>query len=453
MSFENLSLIKSIKSAIDGEGYLIPTPIQEKAIPIILQKKDLLGSAQTGTGKTAAFAIPILQILSEEKESQPHDTKSKKNKHTRIIRALVITPTRELAAQVSESFAVYGKHTGLKNTVIYGGVSQNPQIEKLNKGVDILVATPGRLLDLMNQKYVDVSKIKILVLDEADRMLDMGFIHDIRKIISHIPKERQSLFFSATMPPEVSKLAHSILNHPVKVEIEPEIKTVEVINQSVYFVERTNKKKLLIHLLKNENVTSALVFTRTKRGAEALAKQLNQEKIRADAIHSDKSQHSRQQALNNFKSNRLSVLVATDIASRGIDIEKLSHVINYDIPEDPETYIHRVGRTGRAGLGGTAISFCDIEERGNLKAISRLINKKIPLVEEHPFKSDEANSEPREITPKKFKQRRNRKDSHREKDSRKGKDSHKRKDSHKDLTWAKKRKNKKKKNFGKKKSE
>lgn len=387
MSFENLNLIKSIKSAIDEEGYLIPTPIQEKAIPIILQGKDLLGSAQTGTGKTAAFAIPILQILSEEKAKYPRD-KSVKKKFTRFIKALIITPTRELAVQVSESFSVYGKHTGLHNTVIYGGVSQNPQTEKLKKGVEILIATPGRLLDLMEQKFVDVSKLKILVLDEADRMLDMGFIHDVKKIISKLPKERQSLFFSATMPPEVSKLAHSILNHPVKVEIEPEIKTVEAIEQAVYFVERTNKKKLLIHLIKNENITSALVFTRTKRGAEVLAKQLNAEKIHADAIHGDKTQHSRQRALNDFKANKLTVLVATDIASRGIDIEKLSHVINYDIPEDPETYIHRVGRTGRAGLGGTAISFCDAEERSNLKSIQRLINAKIPMLLEHPFKSD-----------------------------------------------------------------
>lgn len=439
MSFENLKLIKAIHTAVTNEGYTIPTPIQKQAIPVIMEGKDLLGSAQTGTGKTAAFAIPILQILSQENEIEIPKLKSKQ-KPIRTIKALIITPTRELAVQVSESFNVYGQHTKLKNTVIYGGVSQYLQTKKLRQGVDILIATPGRLLDLMNQNYVNLSDIKILVLDEADRMLDMGFINDIKKIISELPVERQSLFFSATMPPEVSKLAHSILNHPVKIEITPEIKTVEAINQQVYFVERTNKKKLLVHLLQNDNISNALVFTRTKHGAEILAKHLNEAKINADAIHGDKSQNARQKALNNFKANRTRVLVATDVASRGIDIEKLSHVINYDIPEDSENYIHRIGRTGRAGLNGIAISFCDSEEKGSLKAIYKLINTRLDVIKEHPFKSDDVNIDRKEIPAKKFNR------------FRKSKNSNARKSSHNDLTYSKNKKRKKFNNFNKKKS-
>ncbi len=377
MSFENLNLIKPLQIALANEGYTIPTPIQQQAIPVILERKDLLGCAQTGTGKTAAFAIPILQILTEEKES---------GKSKRTIKALIITPTRELAVQVGESFNTYGKHTGLRNTVVYGGVSQYPQTDKLRHGVDILIATPGRLLDLINQNYINLSHIKFLVLDEADRMLDMGFIVDVKKILEKLPEKKQSLFFSATMPPEIIRLSNKILNDPVKIEIAPETKTVEAIKQAVYFVSKSDKKKLLIHILKNDNVSSALVFTRTKRGADIISRYLNDAKINTDAIHGNKSQGARQRALNNFKSQRTRVLVATDIAARGIDIDKLSHVFNYDIPDYSELYIHRIGRTGRAGLSGTALSFCDTEERYYLKEINKLIKIPIPVIEDHPYK-------------------------------------------------------------------
>lgn len=393
MSFENLNLIKPIQTALTNEGYKNPTPIQQQAIPVILERKDILGCAQTGTGKTAAFAIPILQILSEEPES---------GKSRRIIKALILTPTRELAVQVSESFSTYGKLTGLKNTVVYGGVSQRTQTDKLRQGVDILVATPGRLLDLVNQGYINLSQIKLLVLDEADRMLDMGFINDIKKIISKVPAKRQTLFFSATMPFEIVKLANTILTNPVKIEIAPESKTVEVIKQAVYFVSKPDKKNLLIHLLKNENILSALVFTRTKRGADSVTKFLNDAKIHAAAIHGNKSQGARQQALNNFKLQRTRVLVATDIAARGIDIDKLSHVFNFDIPDMSETYIHRIGRTGRAGLGGTALSFCDSEERSYLRDINRLIKTTIPVIEDHPFKSNYSESNSFDVPVKKY---------------------------------------------------
>jgi ATP-dependent RNA helicase RhlE len=389
MSFSELNIIKPIQSAITGEGYTIPTPVQQQAIPIILERKDLIGSAQTGTGKTAAFAIPILQILTQEQNiSQPKNNfKKKADKPT--IKALIITPTRELAHQVSDSFTTYGKNTTLRNCVVYGGVSQFNQIDKLRKGVDILIATPGRLLDLMNQNYINLSHIKILVLDEADRMLDMGFINDVKKIIAKLPVKRQSLFFSATMPSEILKLANTILNNPSKVEITPEIKTVEAIKQGVYFVSKPDKKKLLSHILTTEDVLSALVFTRTKRGADVVTKFLNSSEVQADAIHGNKSQSARQRALNNFKLQRTKVLVATDIAARGIDIDKLSHVINYDMPDFSETYIHRIGRTGRAGLGGIALSFCDAGERSNLNDINRLIKTPIPVIDDHPFKSSE----------------------------------------------------------------
>jgi ATP-dependent RNA helicase RhlE len=387
MSFNNLKIIKPIQTALTNEGYTIPTPIQQQSIPVILERKDLLGCAQTGTGKTAAFAIPILQILSEGRETTKESILNKERTKTK---ALVVTPTRELALQVSESFSAYGKHTGLKNTVVYGGVSQYAQTTKLKQGVDILIATPGRLLDLINQNFIDLSHIKILVLDEADRMLDMGFLNDVKKIIALIPVKRQSLFFSATMPAEILKLANTILNNPVKIEITPQSPTVEVIKQAVYFVARPDKKKLLIHLLKNENIPSALVFTRTKRGADIVSRYLNNAKINTDAIHGNKSQQARQRALNNFKSLRTRVLVATDIAARGIDIEKLSHVFNFDMPDFSETYIHRIGRTGRAGLGGTALSFCDTEERYYLKEINRLIKTPITVIDDHPFKSGEA---------------------------------------------------------------
>lgn len=377
MSFEKLNLIQPLQTAISNEGYTIPTPIQSQAIPVILEGSDLIGCAQTGTGKTAAFAVPILQILSEEKVS---------HKSRRIIKALILTPTRELALQISESFKAYGKHTGLKNAVVFGGVSQRAQTMKLREGVDILIATPGRLLDLMNQRHISLNSIKIFVLDEADRMLDMGFINDVKKIIEKLPSDRQTLLFSATMPSEITKLANSILTNPVKIEVSPEQKTVEAVNQSVYFVTKGDKKKLLIHILKNENIESALVFTRTKRGADLVTKVLNDAKIHADSIHGNKSQQARQRALNNFKLNKTKVLVATDIAARGIDIEKLSHVFNYDIPEFAEAYIHRIGRTARAGLGGTALSFCDPEEISYLSSINRLIKQPISVIADHPYK-------------------------------------------------------------------
>ena len=376
MSFENLKLIKPIQLALANEGYTIPTPIQEQAIPVILEGKDLLGCAQTGTGKTAAFAIPILQILHAEKLS---------GKSGRLIKSLIVTPTRELAIQISESFSAYGKHTGLRNTVVYGGVSQKAQTDRLREGVDILIATPGRLLDLMNQNYINLKNIKLFVLDEADRMLDMGFIQDVRKIIAKLPAQRQSLFFSATMPPEIIKLANTILSNSVKIEVNPEQTTIEAIKQSVYFVSKPDKKKLLLHLLKDKEVSSALVFTRTKHGADQVSKFLNGAKIQAEAIHSNKSQNARQRALNNFKSKRTRVLVATDIAARGIDVDRLSHVINFEIPNISETYIHRIGRTGRAGLSGVALSFCDVEEREYLRDINRLIKISIPVINDHPY--------------------------------------------------------------------
>lgn len=377
MSFEKLNLIKPIQKALQHKGYSIPTPIQEQAIPVVLERRDILGCAQTGTGKTAAFAIPILQILCEANRS--HSSKRK-------IQSLIITPTRELAVQIGDSFNAYGKYTNLKNTVVFGGVSQRPQTEKLRRGVDILVATPGRLLDLINQRFIDLSEVKLFVLDEADRMLDMGFIHDVKEIIKKLPEKRQSLFFSATMPYEIIKLANTIVSDPVKIEVAPELKTVEAIKQAVYFVSKADKKNLLIHLLKNENVESALVFTRTKHSADVVTKILNDAKIFADSIHGNKSQQKRQRALNNFKSKRTRVLVATDIAARGIDIQKLSHVINFDIPEYAEDYIHRIGRTGRAGLEGTALSFCDAHEKNFLRSITRLIKMQISVVEDHPYK-------------------------------------------------------------------
>jgi ATP-dependent RNA helicase RhlE len=376
MTFENLNLIEPILKAVKAEGYTEPTPIQEKGIPVLLKGHDLIGCAQTGTGKTAAFAIPILQLLYE---SQAHLAAR------RQIKALIVTPTRELAIQISESFTAYGKYTGLKHTVIFGGVSQNSQTNTLKNGIDILIATPGRLLDLIDQKFVNLQNIQFFVLDEADRMLDMGFIHDVRKIITKLPAKRQSLFFSATMPPEIQKLAATILVKPVKVDIIPVVATTNLIRQSLYFVDKPDKRHLLIHLLKDKSITTALVFTRTKHGADRVSKDLIKAGIKAAAIHGNKSQGARQDALNNFKNKRTRVLVATDIASRGIDVEQLSTVINYEIPNIPETYVHRIGRTGRAGLDGVALSFCDKEEKEYLKDIYKLIAKPIPIVEDHPF--------------------------------------------------------------------
>jgi ATP-dependent RNA helicase RhlE len=387
--FENLNLIEPIFRALKTEGYTNPTPIQEKAIPIILQRKDLLGCAQTGTGKTAAFAVPILQILHSEKNQ---------NQTRRAIHALILTPTRELAIQIGESFSAYGKHTGIRHTVIFGGVPQKPQTDAIRAGVDILIATPGRLLDLINQKYISLHSIKLFVLDEADRMLDMGFIHDVKRVISNLPDKRQTLMFSATMPSEISKLADKILVNPLKVAVTPVSSTVDSINQSLYFVDKKDKKSLLIHLLKDRSIITALVFTRTKHGADKVAKDLNKAGILADAIHGNKSQNARQRALSNFKARKTRVLVATDIAARGIDVEELSHVINFEIPNIAETYVHRIGRTGRAGLSGIALSFCDIEEKTYLKDINKLISKPIPVIENHPFPMrNSANDIPRPI--------------------------------------------------------
>jgi len=376
MSFENLNLIEPILRALKTEGYTTPTPIQEQSIPIILRHQDLLGCAQTGTGKTAAFAIPILQLLYQDRLQ---------HKEQKTIKALILTPTRELAIQIDESFAAYGKHTGLKHLVIFGGVSQNPQTEALRRGVDILVATPGRLLDLMNQKYVHLDHIKMLVLDEGDRMLDMGFVHDVKKIIAKVPAKRQTLFFSATMPNEIQQLANTILTKPEKVEVTPVSSTAETIQQELFYVEKNDKRSLLAHILKDKNIKTALVFTRTKHGADKVVKDLIRVGITAEAIHGNKSQNARQRALSNFKNRTTRVLIATDIAARGIDIDDLTHVINYELPNIPETYVHRIGRTGRAGASGIAMSFCDAEEIEFLKDIHKLISKQIPVNEEHPY--------------------------------------------------------------------
>ncbi|WP_162425593.1 DEAD/DEAH box helicase [Pontibacter pudoricolor] len=375
MTFNELNLIEPILNALKTEGYTNPTPIQQKAIPYILQKRDLLGCAQTGTGKTAAFAIPILQLL----HALPQD----RNKRT--IKSLILTPTRELALQIGESFGAYGRNTGLKHTVIFGGVSQHPQTEALKRGVDILVATPGRLLDLMAQKFVDLSHLQIFVLDEADRMLDMGFVHDVRKVLNVIPAKRQSLFFSATMAPEIMKLADNILVDPAKVEVTPVSSTAHTIKQAVYYVKKADKKNLLIHLLKGNEIDRALVFTRTKHGADRVVKDMAKAGVQAEAIHGNKSQNARVRALDNFKASRTRVLVATDIAARGIDVDDLNHVINYELPNEPETYVHRIGRTGRAGASGTALSFCDGEETAYLVSIQKLISKNVPVIDNHPY--------------------------------------------------------------------
>lgn len=376
MIFEELNLIEPILKALNQEGYTSPTPIQEQSIPVLLQGKDLLGCAQTGTGKTAAFSIPILQKLY-------------KTDHRKGIKALILTPTRELAIQIGESFEAYGRYTGLKHAVIYGGVGQKSQTDALNNGVQILIATPGRLLDLISQGYVSLKSLDFFVLDEADRMLDMGFIHDIRRILKLLPARRQTLFFSATMPPEIESLANSMLMNPVKVEVTPASSTVDTISQFVYFVEKKEKKDLLLHLLKDNSIESVLVFTRTKYGADKLARILTKSGVRAEAIHGNKSQNARQRALTEFKNHTLRVLIATDIAARGIDVDQLSHVINYELPNIPETYVHRIGRTGRAGHEGIAISFCESDELPYLKDIQKLIGKNIPVVKEHPFVTDE----------------------------------------------------------------
>jgi ATP-dependent RNA helicase RhlE len=380
LSFQQLHLIEPLLRALNDEGYTTPTPIQEQAIPAILARKDLLGCAQTGTGKTAAFALPLLQLLCEDAASG----KASPGTGPRPIRALILTPTRELAIQIDESFAAYGRHTGVRHLVIFGGVPQHPQVQGLRSGTDVLVATPGRLLDLCDQRLLDLRGIQYFVLDEADRMLDMGFINDVRKILAKLPQKKHSLFFSATMPPEIQKLAASILVDPAKVEVTPVSSTAETINQSIYFVEKKDKRSLLLHLLNNSAIPTALVFTRTKHGADKVAQGLTRAGIRAEAIHGNKSQNARQRALVNFKNRHTRILVATDIAARGIDIDDLTHVINFELPNVPETYVHRIGRTGRAGASGTALSFCDAEEKEYLRDIQRLISRQIPVVEDHP---------------------------------------------------------------------
>ncbi len=374
MNFFESNVTPSILKALQSENYHTPTSIQQEAIPPILLGRDFLGCAQTGTGKTAAFAVPTLQRLAAAAPEFP-----------RRIRSLVLTPTRELALQVDESFRTYGQYTDLQVCVIFGGVPQGPQETALKAGVDILVATPGRLVDLMGQGLVSLNHVEILILDEADRMLDMGFLHDVKKIIACTPVTRQTLLFSATMPPEIVKLSHTLLKDPVHVTIAPESPTIEAIEQSVYFVDKQNKRALLLHLLQDPSIESALVFTRTKHGADRVARELKKHGVECQAIHGDKSQGARQLALTEFKNRKIRVLVATDIAARGLDIDDLSHVINYEIPNIPETYVHRIGRTGRAGRVGVSLSLCDFEEKKLLKDIEKFCNRTIPVVQEHPF--------------------------------------------------------------------
>lgn len=375
MTFEHLLNSHALIKALGKKGYEQPTPIQQQAIPHVLAEKDLFGCAQTGTGKTAAFALPILQLL----ETRQNST------NQRNIQALILAPTRELALQISESFRDYGIYTNLKHTVIFGGVSQHAQTQALKKGVDILIATPGRLIDLMNQGFIKLNHISIFVLDEADRMLDMGFIHDIKRVTAKLPQKRQTLFFSATVSPEIRKLADTMLHNPVSVAVTPVSSTAERVEQAVYLVKKENKRSLLKFVFTENDIEHVLVFTRTKHGADKVVKFLNSNGIKAEAIHGNKSQNARERALNGFKNRTIRALVATDIASRGIDVDKLSHVINFDLPEVAETYVHRIGRTGRKGESGIALSFCDSEEMPYLKSINKLINKQIPVVKTHPF--------------------------------------------------------------------
>jgi len=380
MRFEDLNIVEPILKALKEEGYTEPTLIQEKAIPVILDRNDVLGSAQTGTGKTAAFAIPILQHLYNDRMQ---------NHGQRKIKALVITPTRELAIQIANSFSTYGRFTGIRNTVIYGGVKQASQTSSIRNGIDILVATPGRLLDLMEQGYVRLNDIEYFVLDEADRMLDMGFIHDIRKIIAKLPVKRQTLFFSATMPGSIVELSKKILYNPLKIEATPTLTTAETVQQYLYYTNKSTKKDLLNHILSDKQISQVLLFSKTKHGADKITRNLKSQNIRAAAIHGDKGQNQRQKVLQQFKNGEIRVLVATDIAARGIDIDKLKYVINYDIPNISETYVHRIGRAGRAGEEGISISMCEPEENGYVKDIERLINQKIELIHNNPFPQTE----------------------------------------------------------------
>jgi ATP-dependent RNA helicase RhlE len=388
--FTDLKLIKPILDALHTEGYTQPTPIQEQAIPSILQGRDLLGTAQTGTGKTAAFAIPILQNLAE------------KNNKNNNIKVLVLTPTRELAIQIEESFNAYGRNLNLRNLVIFGGVKQAAQEKALRRGVDILVATPGRLLDFISQRIISLQHLEVFVLDEADRMLDMGFVHDVKKIIKLLPPKRQTLFFSATFPEEINKLANSMLTNPVKVEVAPVSATADTIQQKVYFVEKDDKLELLTHILQNDIRESVLVFSRTKHGADKISRKLQSHKISAEAIHGNKSQNQRQNALTNFKSGKTRVLVATDIAARGIDIDELKYVVNFELSDVSETYVHRIGRTGRAGAEGISISFVDGLDLANLKNTEKLIGKKIPVEKDHPFHTDNLVAQKRDSNNKSF---------------------------------------------------
>lgn len=376
MTFEDLKLSKVILQALKDQNYSEPTEIQAKSIPIVLNGEDMFGSAQTGTGKTAAFSIPIIQQLTEDLRIANGKKK---------VKALVVTPTRELAIQIGENFTNYTKYTSIKNTVIFGGVNQNPQVRAIQSGVDVLVATPGRLLDLMNQGYISLKDVKYFVLDEADRMLDMGFIHDINKLLEKLPKQRQSLFFSATMPDNIKSLSQKILNNPKRVAVNPVSSTASTIQQFLYMTNRTDKGQLLLHILEERNIDQVLMFSRTKHGADRIVKNLLKKKIKAAAIHGDKSQNQRQRALGDFKDGKIRVLVATDIAARGIDIDKLRHVINYEIPNEPETYVHRIGRCGRAGEEGIAISICEPEENEHIAEIEKLIKKKIDRVSDNPF--------------------------------------------------------------------
>ena len=376
MTFNDLELTEPLQKAVHQVGYKTPTPIQQQSIPAILAGRDILGCAQTGTGKTAAFSIPTIQLLNEN--TQPLNQKAN-------IKSLILTPTRELAIQIGESLSDYGRFSRLKHLVIFGGVSQHSQVQALRNGVDILVATPGRLLDLMDQGYISLSKVEIFTLDEADRMLDMGFVHDVKKVIKKIPVKRQTLFFSATMPDSIMALANSILTNPLKVEIKPVTTTAELITQELYYIDKTNKKKLLSDLLKLSDADRVLVFTRTKHGANKVVKDLIKDGIKAEAIHGNKTQNARQKALKNFKDKTTRVLVATDIAARGIDIDELALVINYEIPNISETYVHRIGRTGRAGASGKAISFSDYEEKAFVRDIQKLMDLKIPVIENHSY--------------------------------------------------------------------
>lgn len=379
MTFKQLDLLPEILKALDDEGYSNPTPVQEQAIPKVLQRKDMLGCAQTGTGKTAAFAIPILQLITEDYQL------ARKSWHHKPVHCLILTPTRELAIQIGDSFKAYGRYLHIKHTVIFGGVGQSEQVNSLKKGPEILIATPGRLLDLIQQGFIRLNELDYFVLDEADRMLDMGFIHDVKRIIKLLPNKRQSLFFSATMPEPIQQLAKGILFQPERVEVTPVSSTAETVKQWLYFVDKPNKRKLLAQLLSEDDIDRALVFTRTKHGADRVARDLNKAGIKALAIHGDKSQGARQNALNQFREKATKVLVATDIAARGIDIDELSLVINFEIPNVPETYVHRIGRTGRAGLKGTAYSFCDAEEKAYIRDIEKTIGRKIPVQEAHAF--------------------------------------------------------------------